>query len=146
MTIVKKTAACKNKRSFRKCWDHFESNCLNPQTCVFQNVAISEGPWRVREGKREGVCEVWKKMKKTCSPWRSVKGTWRETWRWKHELQTFAVREGPWRVREEKREANVHVSDVVSCWFLSLMLLLEHFLDISRVRIACSSYVKEKVG
>ena len=56
-----------------------------------------------------------------------------------------AVREGPWRVREEKREANLYVYDVVSSRFLSLMWTLDRFLDISKVSIACS-YVKDKVG
>ena len=50
-----------------------------------------------------------------------------------------------WRVREEKREANMYVSDVVSWRFLSLMWTLNRFLDISKVPSICS-YMKDRVG
>ena len=39
----------------------------------------------------------------------------------------------------------MYISDVVSWTFLSLRSTLDRFLDISKVPIACSSYVKDKV-
>ena len=38
------------------------------------------------------------------NPWRSVKVPWRVPWRGKCSLSFSAVREGPWRYREEVRE------------------------------------------
>ena len=38
------------------------------------------------------------------SPWRSVKVPWRVPWRGKSGFSFAAVREGPWRFREELRE------------------------------------------
>ena len=41
---------------------------------------------------------------KRSNPWRSVKVAWRVPWRGKCSLSFSAVREGPWRYREEVRE------------------------------------------
>ena len=72
--------------------------------CFLGKLAVREGPWRVREGKREGRNTGVKNLQ-------SVK------------------------VREEKREANTYESDVVSERFLSLVSALVRFLDISKAQL-----------
>ena len=53
------------------------------------------------------------------NPWRSVKVPWRVPWRGKCSLSFSAVREGPWRYREELREEKEAWVRIVGFWIRS---------------------------